>query len=205
MTSDHGPENRQVHDGPMMTEQLEITAGLPFEGSVAGAFPICGVQGVGYLLHLGHDDCPLFFVGDIAHSIGMEPVEPWVCLILGAHRVVALAVGSHAASDESRHVGDGCAGEQSLGESACVFSIGCCPAAPSTFTHGDKIRAGEHGPVFDGAPPSDGVGPSLLTIVGRGQLSDVIVNEAFIADESGPQDVVGLLDGSGQLLGRHGR
>ena len=137
----HGPQDEQIHGGPVMPEHLEIAAGLSLERAVAGTFPIGRFQRLGHFLHLVHDDLPFLRLGNAAGRIRMQPVEPRVRLILRTHRIVALAVRSHAACDKARYVRDGRAGQQTLGQPPRLFTVGGGPAATGALADRGQIRS----------------------------------------------------------------
>ena len=201
----HRPEDEQVHRRPMVPEQLKVAAELAPKGPVTRTLPVHRLQRLGHLPHLVDDALSLVRVGDAAGGVGMQPVEPGMRLILRAERIVALAVRSHPPRDEAWHLGDRGAGQQPPDQTPGLVAIGCSAAAASPLADRGQIRSREHGPVLDGTPPADRVGPPLLTVFGSRQVAHIIVDQPVVPDELAPQDGMRPVHRCSHLIGRRRR
>lgn len=164
----HGPKHEQIADGIPEQVALEAAAELALEGSVAGTLPTRSYKGIRHLLHRARDLHALGGGGHAAREIRMEAIEPRMGLIVGAERVMAVAVRAHAPGDEAGHRRDRCAFQEPLGQPSGLGRVNGIPAAAGAFAGRRQIQAREHRPILDRAPPADGVRPAQGAVLGGG-------------------------------------
>ena len=165
---------------------LEAAAEIALERSVARHPPSIGLQDPRDLADFRDEHLTLLGQRDVAQQISVQPKEPRVHLVVGAQRVVTLAIRADATGDEPRHIRYGGTLQESLRESAGLILVGGRAGAPRPFDHGIQIHAGEHRTVLDRTPPTDGIGLTQTAILRGGEFTDVIPHDAMLIDEAAP-------------------